>query len=542
MAMLTSEMLKSDRVRSLSSIAFLLVVYLVGNECLMRASRLPGDFFHEPVLLFAYFKNLLRHPIYLVFSLVALCPLLLNFRKLPKRWSDLEQGGAMRVIVVVSALALSWPFITADFNLYLNQEHLFDRVVVIGCVVLLFLRPVFVIPLLISVLPLIAQRNEPLGYFTWTTHLLPIRILILFTSMYLLSMFSRRNNASSFMFLLLCFVASHYAVPGLFKLKEGWLFAEQSQLLVPTRYATGCTRFLNEELLGPFSNFVARVDLLFKILVICLETGSFLIIAGGRRTAIALLCIWSIFHLAVATLSGILFWQWVMIDVSIAWVLWKAPGILELPIFSRANMLVSLVLIGTSHFWLHPPPLFWIDTPLIYTYRLEGLGESGRRFNLPTSLFGDYNFEMKLFGFSHLEREQKLLNPVWGGVWTYEEAMRCRDITTPEAALAHEHEYGTIRYDKEKTERTRELFRVFFRNYELRGSRASTFSWFKAPPILWLTPLENDYAGQEPITEVNVFHVFSLWDGDRLRLVRERPLLSVEIPRGTAPDQDETDE
>ena len=164
---------------SLSSIGVLLFVYLVANWCLMKACQLPGYRYHEPVLLTAYLKSLPRHPICLAFGIVVACSLLLNFRRLRTCWAELEHGGALRVIVVVCAFALAWPFVTADFNLYLNQEHLLDRVAVIACLVLLCWRPVFVIPLLIAILPLIAQRNEPLGNYTWTTHLLPIRILLL---------------------------------------------------------------------------------------------------------------------------------------------------------------------------------------------------------------------------------------------------------------------------------------------------------------------------------------------------------------------------
>ena len=68
------------------------------------------------------------------------------------------------------------------------------------------------LPLLVSVLPLIAQRNEPLGSYTWTTHLLPNRLLILFASLHLLRVSCRCGRESSFLFLLLVFVAAHDAV------------------------------------------------------------------------------------------------------------------------------------------------------------------------------------------------------------------------------------------------------------------------------------------------------------------------------------------
>ena len=121
-----------------------------------------------------------------------------------------------------------------------------------------------------------------------------------------------------------------------------------------------------------------------------------------RRSAIPLLLGWSVFHVVVLSLSGICFWQWLMIDGVVALVLWRFPGLLVLPPFPKIQAAASMFLIGTSVLWLHIVPLYWIDTPLIYTYRIEGDGESGRSYNLPTSLFGPHDFELKLMGFGYL--------------------------------------------------------------------------------------------------------------------------------------------
>ena len=97
--------------------------------------------------------------------------------------------------------------------------------------------------------------------------------------------------------------------------------------------------------------------------------------------------------------------------------------------------------------------------------------------------------------------------------------------------ILFEYKYGVISYDDWQAKRVRRFFEVFFRNYNDRGSQASTFSALKPPPILWLSPLENDYSGQEPLTKVTVYHQFSLWDGAELQSVDERQLMTVDIPK-----------
>ena len=155
-----------------------------------------------------------------------------------------------RIIVSVAAFSIAWPSVTGDFNLYLNQEHLLDRVVVIALLGLLWWRPAFVFPFLLCILPLIAQRDEPLQSYYWTAHVLPLRVLILFASMFVLGAAARRWRVTSFFFLVLCFVGSHYAGPGITKLRANWLFTEHAHLFVPVRFAIGWREFLNEKTLG----------------------------------------------------------------------------------------------------------------------------------------------------------------------------------------------------------------------------------------------------------------------------------------------------
>ena len=176
--------------------------------------------------------------------------------------------------------------------------------------------------------------------------------------------------------------------------------AGQSHLLVAIHYLTGPFGFVTDETLGPFTQFVQKVDLPFKLMVIVLETGGFFVIVGRRKTIFPLLVIWTVVHLSVALLS--------------------------------------------------------------------------------------------------------------------------------------DDKHGAISSDDRQVKRVRRFFEVFLQNYNERGSRASTFRSLKPPPILWRSPVENDYLGQESLTRVTIYHQFSLWDGAELQRVDEGQFMEVDIPRSEA--------
>ena len=496
----------------------------------MAACKLSAERFAQPFLFTEWLKSLPDFPIPLAAGVGLLLVWSWRFRGLWTPWGSIENGNALRIVAGVAAFTIAWPFTTDPINLYFDHERLADRVMTIGLFALIWLRPVFVLPFLIAILPLIAQHNEPFHNFSWTLHFLPIRILVLQVAMFTVALVTGKWKSNTFIFLLLVIVASHYAAPGAAKIKEGWIFTEEFHRLVPVRFATGWRGFLNEGTMPEFANLVAPFDFPIQVVVVILEISGAGILFFRHKSAIPLLVGWTFFHIAVLTLSGICFWQWIMIDGALAVLLWKYPALLTKQPYAKAHSLASAFLIATSIVWLNMVPLYWIDTPLIYTYRIEGDGESGKVYNLPSSCFGPYDFELKLMGFSNLiSPEQPALGRVWGGVGLTEEAKAAASVSTPEGALAFEREHGRLNKDRGQFDRARVFFTRWMLNLAERGNSAdSTFSFLQAPPALWLSENDNDYRFDEPIRKVRVYHVYSLWDKTQLKKVRESLLIEVD--------------
>ena len=161
-------------------------------------------------------------------------------------------------------------------------------------------------------------------------------------------LFRGKWSSAPFMFLLLVIVASHYAAPGAAKIKEGWIFTEEFHQLVPVRYATGWRGFLNDETMPAFASFVAPFDFPIQVCVIVLESLGVFILIFQRKSALILLVGWTAFHVAVLALSGICFWQWVMIDGVLVLIIWKCPSILTKPPYPWFHTAASMFLIATS--------------------------------------------------------------------------------------------------------------------------------------------------------------------------------------------------
>ena len=68
-----------------------------------------------------------------------------------------------------------------------------------------------------------------------------------------------------------------------------------------------------------------------------------------------------IFQDFVFALSGVCFYQWVLIDLVLIAILWKVPAIWKLPEFGKIPGLLSIPMIAAAIIWLSVPSIYWID-------------------------------------------------------------------------------------------------------------------------------------------------------------------------------------
>lgn len=335
-------------MKQLAPICCLLVLFTILNRGLLSPWRLTEDAYRHPVIFLSTLVQLLQPSIRSV--LVAGIVLLLCFRYklLWFCWSVFPDGRRIRIIVGVCACLLSWIYSTYDYNHFFAHGHLIDRALLVALSLAILWRPVFVLPFLLVLWPMVGQFDVPIGGLSWAIPFLPARILLLFAASLLLGLINGKWQTFSFMFLLLCIVAGHYLPAGLGKLEIGWFVHDQLYYLLPTTYANGWLGFLEPSTIDSITRLQSYANWPLKLLTIVAECGSVFFL-WRHQTIKWFLGVWIAFHVGIFFTSGICFWPWVVVDLTLLLLVWKQPlwGPNQ---FGRLHFVLSVLLIATSSF------------------------------------------------------------------------------------------------------------------------------------------------------------------------------------------------
>lgn len=489
-------------------------------------SHPPAIQFDEPVLL----KEAILNSAWLgwrsLFWLAVAGIVAVRWRKAIHGWDAWDHGMALKWLAVVCAVVLTWPSVTYDYNYYFDRWHGVDRMVLAVFCVGIIWRPVFLIPFLLVFFPIAWQFHFPLGGISWAAHSLPYHCLMLFGAFYVVSLCTKIRSAAPVLYLACCLIPIHYWPAGFSKVASGWMLHDQVAYLLPSTYANGWAPFLTPEGVGTVTNLAAAVNPMLKLLTFFAECLCIFIL-WRRGTAIAVLMIWICFHTGIFLMSGICFWQWVLIEICLLVLLFRSPAFRIDWIFSRGGLLLSLLLILSSERFLKPVRLTWADARATNTYRWYATGESGQRYHLPPRFFAPYDYDFTLSRFSYLSREPAM-GITWGAA-SRPLAEMLHGVTTPDEILEIEDEVKIDLFSHERTETFSDFVRVFVDGINEYPDRKMAFRWARAPRLLWTFGDDTEYAYHEPIHSVEAVQVLSFFDGDSYRVIRERSVFKIDI-------------
>ena len=496
-----------------------LLLYVLVDRSLIHIARLPEASYERPFILLETLKVQLEG-----FRLLLLVPIFLLFwwkwRALWERWSAIDGGRNWRPFLVLAAALLAWSFSTYDYNLYFDQGHYFDRALLLVLVSLFWWRPLFVFPFLVVLLPIIGQFYYPLGGYSWTALLLPVRILMLFGATWLLRVLSGYWKVTDFAFLVCCLLASHYWPSALQKLRMGWLVQDHVYFLLPSTYANGWLSFLDPVRLSALTALLSLFNLPIKVLALLIEGGC-LAFLWRRRFLLILLGSWVLFHLAIFSISGILFWRWIILAAALILLFVRNRRSPAFAIFSRPHLVLSLALILGSALWFRPIALAWYDTRASYTYRFEAEGASGRKYSLAPEFFAPYDVRFTLSGFRFLSREPRL-GISWGAISSRSVAEALVQSRSPEEFFKVEADYGAELFDAEMRSTLDEFLRRFLNILASRDYKRAWFSPLAAPQHLWTFAREDAYRSQEPVVAVSVYEITSMYSDSQYSEIRKQ--------------------
>ena len=213
-----------------------LAPFLVLTRYLDRRAALDEDAYRRPVIIWEWLTSL---PLLEVLIIALLVAALAWFRDLMEPWSAWDDGATLRFVVGMTASALAWWFATSDVNLFLGRTHLVDRLLLVALAAAVWWRPVFVLPFLVVLVTFDAQFRLPLDRHSVAQISLPANLLFLFAAAFLVQVVVRRAMARHFVFLMFCMIAASYLVPGLGKLRLGWLSHRDVHLALFSSHSVG---------------------------------------------------------------------------------------------------------------------------------------------------------------------------------------------------------------------------------------------------------------------------------------------------------------
>ena len=509
-------------------VGFLMALYVALERVLRQAGHLPTVSYEQPIIALALLKHVFASPLTAIGCAGVAALLIVRYRHVLTRWSTFEQGDRVRAFVSFVALIGAWTFATYGFNLYFNQPHTLDRLLLVALALLIIWRPVFVIPFTLLLFAIVWQFDYPLvSQYPWTDMNMLVRVLTLWCAAYLIHLLTGKTRIGDFMFVLICLVVSFYFGSGIGKFELNWISFPHLNLLWAGAYANGWLSFLQPTTIASIVKATQPFALPLMVFTLFVEWAG-LAILSHRRVTLVFLFGFMAFHTGIFVVTGMLFWKWIAIEAALV-ILFFARKSTTPQIYSLTHLLLSVVIIATGGYWFKPSNLSWLDTRLAYIYQLRGIGTSGKTYELPIASLTPYADMFTLGNFGYLSHDPQLTH-IWGVTSDRTMADALLPTQTSQQIFALEAKQGHVLYDEAASQRFDEFVRRYFSNLNARGSKTTPFSLLQAPAHLWTIPRDPVFAGQESLTRVIVVQRTWLLGDDTTTVIRERVVRSIDIP------------
>jgi hypothetical protein len=514
-------------LRLAARIALLIGFYMLLEVGLRRIAYLPPDSYHEPVLVMELVRQLGWRTLLIIAAAVGLLWL---GRSKGYSWPQMGNGDALKYFLLIVAFILTWVYSTYEYNLFFDQGHYIDRALLIVLLLLMVWRPVFLLPWLILLLTIMAQFNVPIGGYSVAEQFQLVRMLLLFLTAFTLRLLTGWWRTADLFFVLFCLLASGYWWSGFGKIRLDWFhYGPHLNLLLPATYANGWLGFLGADTISWLTSALVPFIWPMMIFVFIIELGSLFILLS-RRTLVFFLVGYCLFHTGIFLETGIFFWKWMLVEISLLILILHRQLSNTLPIFTIRHFVISLILIGGSFIWFKPVNLSWYDSAVNYVYRIEAVDVNGNRSMLRPAFFRPYDYQFTLTPFGYLVQEPQL-PIVWGAIYHRPAADAVLAAGSTEKLLEIEQTYGYIAYDAEQSAVMNEFLVRFLTNWNQRLSKSSVFSLFQPPPQLVTFLGERAFHQDTQIASVTVYQVTTYFDGVTYKEIRQRPVLFQSIPK-----------
>lgn len=513
--------------------ALVVFIYASMERWSFATLHLGESSYSEPVLAAELLRTLVGTQRGLVGLVPLLCVAVWRGSDLFTRWESADAGRGSRVVVSLLVAWATWAALTFDHNLFYGQSYNLDRLILVTLAALVWWRPAWVIPFTFLFVALEHQFDHPFGRQIFDRKI-DEDLLLLFSAFLVGHTITRRREARVFPFLACALLASYYWYPGVVKLARGWVGHGDLYLGGFAAHVNGWLAALPTEQVEGWLRIGALVDWPARILTLGTELGALLFFVH-RKVPRVLLAGWLTLHIGIWAFSGVSFLTWITVDLAVL-LAFFATKRREPQLFTRRFAVGGALLIVASPIWVRPPPVGWFDTPLIYTYRYEAVDDLGNRGALPEEAtpLGE---AWCARDFPFLLDEPSLL--VRFGKTNDTELAAAIDRLDGDAAslFALEAQMGHVYFDEEQVARLDRFLSTVAAKLNHGDSWRHALSW-AAPARTCLSPRsapEPFLDSDRPIQHIHVHQLTYFFDGERLRLLRRRPVHTVEVQAVEAP-------
>lgn len=364
---------------------------------------LNETFFFNKVLCLNYIFHTKR--LILVYIVLVIFFLLLTLYK-----KKVEVPIYIKIIVGLCILILTWTFSLFEYNYYFNQWHLFDRVLLILLGILSIRYPFITIFFVIQTICISKQFTFPkVLIYTYVDKKIIFDILILYWLFYVFQLFVKNINWKFFIVIILAIIGNWFLLAGLGKLVKGWLVVNQTFNLYSSVQVFGWLQFLPEYIRFNIGSIIKNYNSLVQISAITLEFLFPIIILLHRRLTLPILSLYIVFHLMVFLLSGIFFWKWILLDISMIFII----KYYQLNLSKSKYLLLYFPLLFCNSYFLNSVSLSWFDSGYVYHYKFHVQTEANKIKPLDASFFSPYDIIFAQNRFHYLF-DNKVLSYTFG--------------------------------------------------------------------------------------------------------------------------------
>lgn len=452
-------------------------------------------------------------------------------------WEQWEHGKALRGLVMGLLAILAWSGSTFEHNMYLDQLHLLDRVLLIALALLSWRTPLAVPFAVRWVWIMLYEPYQPIGLDNFEFRSL-VEVLVVF-SVFVWASFIRSYRAAHFLLVGLGCWASYYYAAGVAKVYYGpswsWLFDDRLSNLAFTTYMRGWLSFIPEATYLSINEFLRHFDPLLTWFTLIFELGAVACYFLNRRLAQLWLVLGIVFQFGIFALTGICFWKWML--ANLAFLLFVSRG--GAPVYkemTRHWLVIAfgilIVFFSRERTYFYPQTgVAWYDTRMLEDYTLQAIGESGEsylvasRFLMPM----DLHFSQGSLCYATNERSA---TQVYGVTGSHRTMMALENMKEAEDALRIANRGRRCKDDRGRA-RFDDFFQKYFRSVNRHGGRpVGWLAWLGRPRHLWLFPKGNLYDFQEPVKQIELWREVVVKFQGKAHRFDKRRVHVVDIPEG----------